>query len=54
MCAIASGQNVREIAEGFSLSTQTVYSYRARIKDKMKLNSNVEMTRYAIKNNLVE
>lgn len=54
MCAIASGRDVHEIAEGFSLSPQTVYSYRARIKKKMKLSSNVEMTRYAIENNLVE
>lgn len=54
MCEIASGKDIHRIAEEFSLSTQTIYTYRSRIKEKLNLNSNVEITRYAIENNLIE
>ncbi|WP_372636678.1 response regulator [Fodinibius sp.] len=54
LCMIASGQSVTEIAEEFSLSPQTIHTYRSRIKEKMNLSSNVEMTRYAIEHNLIE
>ena len=54
LCMIASGKKVKEIAEELSLSPQTVHSYRSRIKEKMNLKSNVEMTIYAIDNHLIE
>lgn len=54
MCMIGTGKNVNDIAEELSLSIQTIHTYRKRIKDKMKLNSNVEITRYALKNELIE
>lgn len=54
LCMIASGKNVNEIADELSLSPQTIHTYRTRIKDKMNISSNVEMTRYAIENNLIE
>ncbi|SHF77192.1 two component transcriptional regulator, LuxR family [Fodinibius roseus] len=54
LCMIASGKTVTEIAEEFSLSPQTIHTYRTRIKEKMNLGSNVEMTRYAIEHNLIE
>ncbi len=54
MCMIGSGKKVNEIAEELSISKQTVHTYRSRIKDKMKLKSNVEITRYALKHNLVD
>lgn len=54
LCLIASGKTVAEIAEEFSLSPQTIHTYRTRIKEKMNLDSNVEMARYAIENNLIE
>lgn len=54
MCMIGSGKNVNDIAAELSLSIQTIHTYRKRIKDKMKLNSNVEITRYALKNELIE
>lgn len=53
-CKIAAGEAVNDIASELSLSTQTVYTYRANIKQKMNFDSNVEMTRYAINNNLIE
>jgi len=51
---IASGKDVNEIADELSLSPQTIHTYRKRIKEKMNLSSNVEMTRYAMENNLIE
>lgn len=54
MCMIASGKKSTEIAEELSLSLSTVNTYRARIFEKMKLQSNVDLTRYAIENHLIE
>jgi DNA-binding NarL/FixJ family response regulator len=54
LCMIASGMDVNDIAEELSLSPQTIHTYRTRIKEKMNISSNVEMTRYAIENDLIE
>lgn len=54
MCLIASGKTVGEIAKGLSLSDKTISTYRRRILDKMQLNTNAELTYYAIRNGLVE
>ncbi|PAU94389.1 DNA-binding response regulator [Aliifodinibius salipaludis] len=54
LCMIATGKEVNDIAEELSLSPQTIHTYRARIKEKINISSNVEMTRYAIENNLIE
>lgn len=54
MCKIARGNSAEEIAEELSISIHTVYSYRNRILDKMKLKSSVEITQYALQNNLIE
>jgi two-component system, NarL family, invasion response regulator UvrY len=51
---IASGKTVGEIAAGLSLSDKTISTYRRRILDKMQLNTNAELTYYAIRNGLVE
>ena len=50
---IALGKAVSEIAEEISLSVNTISTYRARILEKLSLNNNAELTRYAIDNNLV-
>ena len=54
MCNIALGKTAEEIARAFSLSINTVYSYRNRILEKMSMKSNVELTRYVIENKLIE
>ncbi|HEV1284931.1 MAG TPA: response regulator transcription factor [Bryobacteraceae bacterium] len=54
VCAIASGKSVSEIAAATSLSVKTISTYRARALEKMKMHSNAELTRYAIRNGLVE
>lgn len=54
MCMIASGKKSSEIAEELSVSLSTVNTYRNRIFEKMKMQSNVELTRYALENELIE
>lgn len=49
---IAEGKTVSEIASEISLSVNTVSTYRTRILEKLSLNNNAEITRYAIDNNL--
>jgi DNA-binding NarL/FixJ family response regulator len=50
---IAAGKTVSEIAGEISLSVNTISTYRARILEKLSLNNNAELTRYAIDNNLI-
>ncbi len=54
LCKIALGESAETIAGELSLSIHTVYSYRNRIMDKLGLKSNVELTRYAVRNKLIE
>ncbi len=54
MRMVAAGKKVSEIAEDLSLSISTVNTYRTRILEKMKMETNVELTRYAIENHLIE
>lgn len=49
---IASGKQVSEIADALSLSINTISTYRNRILSKMNLNTNAELTRYMIENQL--
>jgi len=51
---IASGKKTNDIATELSLSPATVATYRARVLEKMQLKSNVELTNYAIRQNLIE
>jgi len=54
MLMIASGKTTSAIAEEMSLSIKTVSTYRSRILEKMKMKSNVDLTYYVIKNNLID
>lgn len=51
---IASGRKIKEIASELSISPATVATYRARVLEKLQLKSNVDITSYALRNNLVE
>ena len=51
---IASGKKIKEIASELSISPATVATYRARVLEKIQLKSNVDITSYALRNNLVE
>lgn len=54
MRMVAAGKKVSDIAGELSLSISTVNTYRTRILEKMKMETNVELTRYAIENHLIE
>ncbi len=51
---IANARTIKEIAGELALSEKTVGTYRLRIAKKLGLNSNVELTRYAMKHRLVD
>ena len=51
---VATGQTIKEIAAGFSLSEKTIATYRTRLSVKLKLSTNVELARYALQHGLVD
>jgi len=54
MIQIANGRSLKEIGQILSLSEKTISTYRSRILEKMGLNSNAEIVRYALQSKLVE
>lgn len=54
MCLIASGKSLSDIASELVISPKTVSVYRARVLEKLNLKNNSDITRYAIRNQLVE
>ena len=50
---LASGKKIKEIADELCLSINTISTYRARILQKMDLQNNAELIRYALKMGLV-
>ncbi len=54
LCLIASGKTVTTIAEELALSVKTISTYRVRILEKLNMKNNAELTRYAIKEGLVD
>lgn len=54
MCMIAAGRRRTEIADQLGLSLSTVNTYRARILQKMNMQTNVELARYALEHELIE
>lgn len=54
MRMIASGMKLKEIAEELSLSTSAVSTHRTRILTKMRMKSNADIVRYAVRAGLVE
>jgi DNA-binding NarL/FixJ family response regulator len=51
---IGSGQTPTAMAATLSLSVKTISTYRARLLEKMLMHTNAELTRYALKQHLVE
>lgn len=49
---IASGQSVKDIAAHLSLSPKTVSTYHSRIRKKLGLQSDAELTRYVLEHHL--
>jgi two-component system invasion response regulator UvrY len=53
LCMIAAGMTQTQIADKLSLSIKTISTYRTRILAKMSMSDNMELTRYAIDNQLI-
>lgn len=51
---LAKGESVSDIATILSLSVKTISTYRTRVMEKMNLQSNSDLTYYAMKNDLLE
>lgn len=51
---LARGETIGHMAESLSLSVKTVSTYRSRVMEKMKLESNSDLTYYALKNGLIQ
>ena len=54
LCLIASGKTVSGIAQQLLLSVKTVSTYRRRVLEKMKMDTNAQLTHYAIRHGLVD
>lgn len=50
---LAQGDTVSAVAEQLSISVKTVSTYRTRLMEKMDLDSNCDLTYYAMKNGLI-
>jgi two-component system, NarL family, invasion response regulator UvrY len=53
LCKLAVGRSVTEIAQELSLSVKTISTYRMRLLEKMHLDTNADLTTYALRNGLV-
>ena len=51
---LASAKTVSEIADDLALSVKTISTYRSRVLEKMRLNNNAELMRYAIDHHLAQ
>ncbi len=54
LLGIARGKSMTAMAEELSLSIKTVSTYRHRVLEKMGMESNAQLTRYALENHLLE
>jgi DNA-binding NarL/FixJ family response regulator len=54
MCLLASGKTVKEIGNDLSLSVKTISTYRTRILEKLNLQNNSQIMRYAVQRGLVD
>lgn len=51
---LAKGETIGHMAEAMFLSVKTVSTYRTRVLEKLKLQTNSELTYYALKNGLIQ
>ncbi len=50
---IAAGKTITEISEQLALSVKTISTYRSRILEKLQLNNNADLARYAVEHHLL-
>lgn len=53
MKLIAAGKSISEIAETLSIGINTVSTYRSRVLEKMKLQTNADLTLYSVEHKLI-
>ena len=51
---LAQGETIGQIADSLALSVKTVSTFRSRVMEKLALQSNSELTYYAMKNGLMQ
>ena len=51
---LAKGETVGDMAKAMFLSVKTVSTYRSRVLEKVKLETNSDLTYYALKNGLIQ
>lgn len=51
---LAKGETVGHMAEAMCLSVKTVSTYRSRVLEKLRLQTNSDLTYYALKNGLIQ
>lgn len=51
---LAKGETIGHMAESMHLSVKTVSTYRTRVLEKLKLQTNSDLTYYAMKNGLIQ
>ena len=51
---LAKGETVGQIADSLCISVKTVSTYRTRVLDKLKLQTNSDLTYYAVKHGLIQ
>lgn len=54
LCLLGDGKSVNGIADELSLSAKTVSTYKARLLDKMEMETTAELIRYAMEHELVQ
>jgi two-component system, NarL family, invasion response regulator UvrY len=50
---LASGKSLTEMGENLHLSVKTISTYRSRILEKLQLNNNSELVRYALQHKII-
>lgn len=50
---LASGRSLTQMGESLNLSVKTISTYRSRILEKLQLNNNSDLVRYALKHQIV-
>jgi DNA-binding NarL/FixJ family response regulator len=51
---VAAGKTLKEISGELALGERTIATYRARLREKLGVGTNVEITRYALRHDLVD
>lgn len=53
LLGLVSGSSLSEIADNLDLSVKTISTYRARVLEKLGLDSNADLIKYAIKHGII-